>query len=375
MKHLERIASLDCFRGIVIALMMFVNCAGGDSHFPHWIGHRGWNDGRQGIGLADVVFPLFIFIMGAGAWLTVRSAKSKGLSDLTIIKQAVLRFVALYLCGTILKCAALGFDQPLSWRILLQWDILQMLAWTGLVTKIFLLTPTWLRCSMIMIAIAWKWYLLGFMTFGEHTTHMWTPQANAQRDIISRFGWFAVAFTQGAGASALCMIGAECARQVFDPQHGEKSRRLLLAAGIAACATAIAWSMAPSPIGMPLSKDFFTSSFIVLNAGIGALLLITLWHVIDHYKLFCFTPLVALGKHALAVYMTAELVWRIALMRWKVSGPDFSEMTMLTGIKAHLGSWMNPMIASWIVVTFYVIAWFIFAHIRENRLRAANNRA
>lgn len=375
MRKLERIASLDAFRGAVIALMMFVNFAGGDSNFPGWIGHRGWNDGHQGIGLADVVFPLFIFIMGAGAWLTIRSAKERELSAIVIIKHAFLRSCALYLCGTILKCASIGFDQPLTWRVLLQWDILQMLAWTGLMTKVFLLGPVSMRYLVIVLAIAWKWYLLGMMTFGDNPEHIWTPQTNAQRYLIGEFGWFGVAFTQGAGATALCMIGAECARMLFDSQDQRTHAKRISIMGFVSCVIAIGWTFASPPIAMPLSKDFFTSSFVLLHAGIGALLLALLWHLIDDRGAIKLMPLCVLGKHALAVYMTAELVWRIVLTRWKVASPDGSVNTMLSGLKSHVGAWTTPPVASWITVAVYVTAWFIFAHIREKTRRGANNPA
>ena len=56
-----RLMSLDAFRGLVIVVMFLVNVAGMDPAFPAWFAHRGWADGHMGNGLADFVFPCFLF--------------------------------------------------------------------------------------------------------------------------------------------------------------------------------------------------------------------------------------------------------------------------------------------------------------------------
>ncbi|RYR02189.1 hypothetical protein Ahy_B06g081012 isoform G [Arachis hypogaea] len=53
----KRVASLDIFRGLTVALMVLVDDAGGQ--WP-MIGHAPWN----GCNLADFVMPFFLFIVG-----------------------------------------------------------------------------------------------------------------------------------------------------------------------------------------------------------------------------------------------------------------------------------------------------------------------
>lgn len=62
----KRLKSLDIFRGIAIVLMIFVNSGGG--HY-WWIEHAVWN----GLHVADVVFPWFLFIMGVCIPLSLKS--------------------------------------------------------------------------------------------------------------------------------------------------------------------------------------------------------------------------------------------------------------------------------------------------------------
>jgi heparan-alpha-glucosaminide N-acetyltransferase len=53
----ERLRSLDVFRGLALTIMIFVNYGGGGYFF---FNHSVWN----GLTIADLVFPWFIWIMG-----------------------------------------------------------------------------------------------------------------------------------------------------------------------------------------------------------------------------------------------------------------------------------------------------------------------
>lgn len=56
-KKKKRVVSLDAFRGMSLIVMIFVNYGGGGYW---WLDHSNWN----GLTVADLVFPWFIFIMG-----------------------------------------------------------------------------------------------------------------------------------------------------------------------------------------------------------------------------------------------------------------------------------------------------------------------
>lgn len=66
----ERIRSLDTFRGISIVLMIFVNYGGGGYNFFE---HAIWN----GLTLADLVFPWFLWIMGVCIPMSLKSALNR----------------------------------------------------------------------------------------------------------------------------------------------------------------------------------------------------------------------------------------------------------------------------------------------------------
>lgn len=76
----RRLKSIDIFRGISIVVMIFVNSGGGRYW---WIDHAIWN----GLQIADLVFPWFLFIMGVCIPLSITSQIYRGIPANEIIKK------------------------------------------------------------------------------------------------------------------------------------------------------------------------------------------------------------------------------------------------------------------------------------------------
>jgi len=91
-----RVRSLDTFRGVAIALMIFVNDGAGHYWF---LEHSTWN----GLYVADLVFPWFVWIMGVCIPMSVRSNKKKKVPLTTVIWGITKRSVKLFLLGFILN--------------------------------------------------------------------------------------------------------------------------------------------------------------------------------------------------------------------------------------------------------------------------------
>jgi len=91
-----RLRSLDTFRGIAIMIMIFVNDGGGGYWFME---HATWN----GLYVADLVFPWFIWIMGVCIPMSVRSTIKRETPLKTVIWQVSVRSVKLFLLGFILN--------------------------------------------------------------------------------------------------------------------------------------------------------------------------------------------------------------------------------------------------------------------------------
>lgn len=59
---LHRVRSIDAFRAVTMFLMIFVNDIDGMPNTPKWIHHA--HESADALGLADTIFPAFLFIVG-----------------------------------------------------------------------------------------------------------------------------------------------------------------------------------------------------------------------------------------------------------------------------------------------------------------------
>ena len=87
-----RLRSLDAFRGLSIALMIFVNYGGGGYWF---FAHSRWN----GLTVADLVFPWFLWIMGVSLALGMQAQLLKGVPKCKILIKILKRAAVLFLLG------------------------------------------------------------------------------------------------------------------------------------------------------------------------------------------------------------------------------------------------------------------------------------
>ena len=99
MYQVKRILAIDIMRGLTLFLMLFVN----DLYVPgvpKWLTHADAN--FDGMGLADWVFPGFLFMVGMAVPYAVQSRKKKGDSTLQIIKHIMVRTLSLLLIGVLM---------------------------------------------------------------------------------------------------------------------------------------------------------------------------------------------------------------------------------------------------------------------------------
>jgi predicted acyltransferase len=93
-----RVASVDALRGLTILLMIFVNDLGPAA--PSWMHHiRPPN--ADGMTLADVVFPWFLFIVGVSIPLAFERASAIGVPTRKQLAHILLRTASLLIMGVI----------------------------------------------------------------------------------------------------------------------------------------------------------------------------------------------------------------------------------------------------------------------------------
>lgn len=116
----QRLASLDVFRGLTVALMILVDDAGGA--FPS-INHSPW----FGVTLADFVMPFFLFGVGVSIALVFKNVTNKP----SATKKVVLRTIKLFLLGVVLQGGYFHGRGDLSYGV----DVLK-LRWLGVLQRI-----------------------------------------------------------------------------------------------------------------------------------------------------------------------------------------------------------------------------------------------
>ncbi|HEX8039705.1 MAG TPA: DUF5009 domain-containing protein [Chryseosolibacter sp.] len=96
----QRIATIDILRALTMILMIFVNDLWSLTNIPSWLGHV--ERGVDGIGLADVVFPAFLFIVGLSIPFAMENRIQKGDTQWQLVKHVLWRTVALLVMGVFL---------------------------------------------------------------------------------------------------------------------------------------------------------------------------------------------------------------------------------------------------------------------------------
>jgi heparan-alpha-glucosaminide N-acetyltransferase len=99
MSEKNRIESIDIMRGLTLVLMLFVN----DLHMPGvpaWLGHREGN--FDGMGLADWVFPGFLFMVGMAIPFAIGNRIAKGEKTLLLSKHILIRTFSLFIIGILM---------------------------------------------------------------------------------------------------------------------------------------------------------------------------------------------------------------------------------------------------------------------------------
>ncbi|KAJ0964062.1 hypothetical protein J5N97_029184 [Dioscorea zingiberensis] len=160
-----RLASLDVFRGLSIALMIFVDYGG--SILPIIV-HSPWN----GVHLADFVMPFFLFIAGMSLSLVYKKTPNKAQATY----KAILRATKLFLLGILLQGGYFHGVNSLTFGV----DIEKM-RWFGILQRIAIgyviaaLCEIW-SSSFLLKDVGdgffWRYFLNWFVIFSLSVIYM-----------------------------------------------------------------------------------------------------------------------------------------------------------------------------------------------------------
>ncbi|UTA46606.1 heparan-alpha-glucosaminide N-acetyltransferase domain-containing protein [Simiduia sp. 21SJ11W-1] len=302
----QRYLALDAMRGLTLALMIVVNTPGSWAHIYAPLRHAQWHGWTP----TDLVFPFFLFIVGAALFFSRAAQVQVPLTHqlLRIAKRAGL----LVLIGVLLEYYP--FQQPLEnlrlpgvlQRIGLAYGLAAcaQLAWQPMTARAQMFANTTLIAVIVV----------GYSVLLRTAAEPFSLEGNLVRTLdVALLG--APHLWAGAGvafdpegllstlpAVATVLIGYEAARWLRSGQRFWVLMAGLTGVGLVLTGSAYLW---PDPI----NKSLWTSSYVLLTGGLGlvclaSLLLLERWWVGARLQ----KPLVVLGENPLFIYILAW-VW------------------------------------------------------------------
>ncbi len=354
-----RAPHIDIFRGIAIALMIIVNNQGDWGNVFRIFRHASWH-GFLG---ADIVFPLFLFIMGASLPLSINTQLSYGISRGALTVRILRRTAILIAIGIVINL--LPHFNIATVRIP---GVLQRIGLCyGAVGLIYLFMKP--RSQYIFAATIMTLYTAALLFIGPDGfgLHPLTPEDTICY-MIDRtlFAGHTYAHAPIAGfdpegllstlpAIVSTMVGFFVSDVRTKRGNTERTEAILLGVAIASMIAGII--IAPV---LPINKNLWTPSYVLLTSGISICIITILKIIEDRGKTGAWSqPFRWLGTNSLFIYIASSAAGKILATVSSYSGTTIKEM-----IFAKLfAPWLSPSMASFMYAFAFLIVWITCAGI------------
>jgi predicted acyltransferase len=306
----KRLSSIDALRGFdmfwissgdafFVALFTFINTPF-FLHLATQLDHPAW----AGFRFYDIIFPLFLFIMGIVMPLSITRRLEHGDSRKQLYRHIIQRTLLLFLLGLIYNGL---FNLDFSGQRYS--GVLQRFAVTYFFASIIVMNFK-NRGQMIWIAaiLLIYWLILLFIPAPGFHAYDLTPQGNlcGYIDRLCLPGSFCC-YTHGDNEGILTMfpaianvlLGVLAGRWLLgEADTGAKIKNMVLA-GIFLIGGGLLWSLV-----FPINKYLWTGSYVFLTSGISFMLLCLFYWIIDvkGYRKWAF-PFIVIGLNPIIIYV------------------------------------------------------------------------
>jgi heparan-alpha-glucosaminide N-acetyltransferase len=351
----NRLASIDILRALTMLLMIFVNDLWSLTNIPAWLEHT--QAAEDGMGLADTVFPAFLFITGMSIPLAVAHRRSKGDSNGQILTHILLRGIALLVMGVWLvngesiNEAATGMKR-IIWNMIC-WGCFIILwnAWPEKANK-KILTALKTVAVIVLIILAWIyrgsghndtitrfaqhwWGILGLIGWAYLVSAIIYTLSNNKVLIIliawlvfnvlcigSHDGWFSsmpflktILSPIGGGAMTALVTGGALTTMIFLQYRnkGENGKMFLTLFVFAVLLIAVGFYLRQFWGG--ISKIRATPSWVLICSGITIITFLIIYWIADlNSKAKWFDSIKPAGTNTLTCYMLPYYAYAIVVL-------------------------------------------------------------
>jgi len=321
-----RLESLDVFRGLTIAGMILVNDPGsGTSYWP--LDHAdelmsahptGWFPGKwwvqaNGWTPTDLIFPFFLFIVGASMILSFAARRARDDSRATLMKHVLRRTAWIMLIGYTIRILPYVDFSRMRYP-----GVLQRIAVVYLFASIITLW-TERRGRILWIAglLAGYYAVMRFIHVPGCDPAAWMTQHCSLAGWLDRKLMLGHLYRHDFDPEGVLSTFPAIATTLLGTLTGEFLRgaasfshklRGLLIAGIAAVVAGYAWHP-----WFPIYKPLWTSSYVLFTAGAACLTLALCWWLIEirGWKTWA-GPFLWLGSNAILMYALSEFVAKLS---------------------------------------------------------------
>jgi predicted acyltransferase len=306
-----RLVSLDVFRGATIAFMIIVNTQ--DEEAGYWpLKHARWNGWTP----TDLVFPFFLFIVGIALAFSFAGRLRRGESRSTLMAHTLRRGIVLFALGLFLNGFGSRFHLD-HWRV---YGVLQRIAICYVIAALLVLCS---RRSAHLAAIAATclvayWILMRYVPvpgFGVPTRSI--PLLDPDRNLAAwldrklLIGHLYEGTRDPEGilstipALATTLLGVLTGQWLRWKSNIAAQAAKMFAAGLLAFCLGEFFNL-----WFPINKKLWTSSYVLLTAGLALMGLALLYWLVDgkQWRGPWTKPFVILGMNAIAAYVLSELL-------------------------------------------------------------------
>lgn len=358
---MTRQISLDIFRGITLAAMLLVNNPGSWSAVYSPLLHAKWH----GLTPTDLIFPLFLFIVGAAMFYSLAkyTHSNSQKSTVTLWRKILKRTILLFLIGFFLNIYPFT-EQSSDWRVM---GVLQRIALCYAVAAILIckLNPKQLWwCSGALLIAYWGILNLAQMPYALSSNMVRIVDVSllGKSHLYKGFG---IAFEPEGLLSCfpavVTVLGGYLTSAMLNryPSAAQQCRMLIIWA-IPATLLGCVWHVV-----FPINKALWTSSYVLVTCGLAWLAMAAIIYLNDikQYKAW-FTWAQIYGSNPLFIYV---LAWFVAaslpLFSWQNNLGEYIDVQ--SAIYQNFARIMPAKLASLsfallFVGIFYLLAYYLY---------------